>query len=156
MVFSYVMMEIIIKRIFATSRAHFYYYSSGNYDFVTEYNKRNPVEKHYNPNYVHRILNQFRSSFNEYIIKPIYSNKIWSRQEQFQAFGLNIVPFGWNHKVRWGGTFNENPGGIPDSNDVSGGIGVSAFNWNAGNTPTCCESSPGVATKQMGFKWFIR
>jgi hypothetical protein len=148
--------RLSLKEFFATSRSQFIYYSSGNYDFVTEYNKRNPVEKHYEEKYIYRISAAYKSTFNEYIIKPIYSNKIWSRQEEFQAFGFNIIPFGWNHKVRWGGTFNENPGGIPDSNDVSGGIGVSAFNWNAGNTPTCCESSPGVARKQMGFKWFIR
>jgi hypothetical protein len=141
-----------LKDYFATSKSQIYYYSSGNYDFVTGYNNRNP-QKPYDSRYVFKFT---KNSFNEYIIKKTYNNKIWSRQEEFQAFGFNVIPFGWNHKVRWGGTFNENYGGIPDSNDVSGGIGVSASNWNAGNTPTCCESSPGVAKKQMGFKWFIR
>ena len=145
--------KLSLKDYFATSKSQFYYYSSGrNYDFVSDYNKRNP-SKQYDNRYIRRLS---KSAFDEYIINRDYSNKIWSRQEEFKAFGFNIIPFGWNHNVRWGGTFNENYGGIPDSNDVSGGIGVSAFNWNAGNTPTCCESSPGAAKKQMGFKWFIR
>jgi len=148
--------NLSLKDFFATSRAQFTYYSSGDYDFVKGYNSRTTADKHYDEKYISRIRQNNKIAFDEYIIKPIYSNKIWSRQEEFKAFGFNIVPLGWNHKVRWGGTFNENHGGVPDSNDVSGGIGVSAFNWNAGNTPTCCESSPGVPRKQMGFKWFIR
>lgn len=148
--------NLSLKDFFATSRAQFTYYSSGDYDFVKGYNSRTTADKHYDEKYISRIRQNNKIAFDEYIIKPSYSNKIWSRQEEFQAFGFNIVPLGWNHKVRWGGTFNENHGGVPDSNDVSGGIGVSAFNWNAGNTPTCCESSPGVPRKQMGFKWFIR
>ena len=148
--------SLSLKDFFATSRSQFTYYSSGDYDFVANYNKNTTPDKNYDAKYVRRIMRNNKSTFDEYIIRPFYSNKIWSRQEEFKAFGFNIIPFGWNHKVRWGGTFNENPGGVPDSNDVSGGIGVSAFNWNAGNTPTCCESAPGAVRKQMGFKWFIR
>ena len=148
--------QLSLKDFFATSRAQFTYYSSGDYDFVEGYNRGKPIEKQYDPAYITRIRSNNKSSFEEYIIKKFYSNKIWSRQEEFKAFGFNIIPFAWEHKVRWGGTFNENGGGIPDSNDVSGGIGLSTYKWNAGNSPTCCESAPGVRAKQMGFKWFIR
>ena len=137
--------NISLKDFFANSKTQFIYYSSGNYDFAASFSSDRSYITKYDQN-----------SFNEYIIKQKYSNKIWSRQEEFQAFGFNIRPFNWEHKVRWGGTFNENVGGRPETNDVSGGIGVSAYGWSAGNTPTCCESHPGVPPKQMGFKWFIR
>ena len=148
--------KLSLKDFFATSRAQFTYYSSGDYDFVAGYNANKPIEKQYDPAYITRIRSNDKKSFEEYIINKFYSNKIWSRQEEFKAFGFNIIPFAWEHKVRWGGTFNENGGGIPDSNDVSGGIGLSTYKWNAGNSPTCCESAPGVQARQMGFKWFIR
>jgi hypothetical protein len=71
---------------------------------------------------------------------------------------LNIIPQGWNHAVRWGGSFNENPGhwdGLPNSNDVSCGIGLQARNFSAGDAINCCQSSTGT-NASMGFKWFIR
>ena len=145
--------KLSLKDFFATSRAQFSYFSSGNYDFAAGYNNGKAENEKYDPAY---ITKYDKNGFNAYVIEEWYNNKIWSRQEEFQAFGFNIKPFNWEHKVRWGGTFNENGGGVPDSNDVSGGIGVSAYGWSAGNTPTCCESHPGVAVKQMGFKWFIR
>ena len=138
--------NISLKDFFANSKTQFTYYSSGNYDIAAHFSSDRAYITKYDKN-----------SFNAYIINEKYSNKIWSRQEEFQAFGFNIRPFAHEHKVRWGGTFNENAGGVPDSNDVSGGIGLSAYGgWSAGNSPTCCESAPGVAVKQMGFKWFIR
>lgn len=87
------------------------------------------------------------------------NRKIFSQQEQFKAWGLNIIPQGWNHAVRWGGSFNENYShardGIPDSNDVSCGIGLQARSFSAGDAINCCQSTAGT-NSSMGFKWFIR
>lgn len=87
------------------------------------------------------------------------NRKIFSHQEEFKSWGLNIRPVGWNHKVRWGGSFNENPGhwdGLPWSNDVSCGIGLEArSNFSAGDAINCCQSTTGT-NSGMGFKWFIR
>ena len=84
--------------------------------------------------------------------------KIFSRQDAFKAYGFNVVPLGWAHSVRWGGSFNENLShrdGVPDSNDVSCGIGLQAHNRSAGDAIGCCQSSTGT-NAPMGFKWFIR
>ena len=138
--------NISLKDFFANSKTQFIYYSSGDFDIAAHFSSDRAYITKYDQN-----------SFNAYIINEKYNNRIWSRQEHFQAFGFNIRPFGHEHKVRWGGTFNENVGGAPYSNDVSGGIGLSAYSgWSAGNLPTCCESHPGVPVKTMGFKWFIR
>jgi hypothetical protein len=83
---------------------------------------------------------------------------IFSHQEHFKAWGLNVIPVGWNHRVRWGGSFNENPGhwdGLNYSNDVSCGIGLQARNFSAGDAINCCQSTTGT-NASMGFKWFIR
>jgi hypothetical protein len=102
--------------------------------------------------------------FEEYFVKVTCSQKgalnrrIFSHQEEFKSWGLNIYPQGWNHAVRWGGSFNENPGlwdGLPGSNDVSCGIGLEARNFSAGDAINCCQSSTGT-NASMGFKWFIR
>ena len=84
--------------------------------------------------------------------------KIFSRQDAFKAYGFNVVPLGWAHSVRWGGSFNENLSyrdGVPDSNDVSCGIGLQAGGRSAGDVIGCCESNKGT-NAPMGFKWFIR
>ena len=86
------------------------------------------------------------------------NRRIFSQQEAFKAWGLNVIPHGWNHAVRWGGTFNENEGpwdGIPNTNDVSCGIGLQARNYSAGDAIGCCQSTAGT-NASMGFKWFIR
>jgi hypothetical protein len=86
------------------------------------------------------------------------NRKIFSQQEHFKAWGLNVIPQGWNHAVRWGGSFNENPGhwdGLPNSNDVSCGIGLQTRNFSAGDAINCCQSTTGT-NASMGFKWFIR
>ena len=91
-------------------------------------------------------------------IKPPLNRIIFSQQEEFKAYGLNIIPQGWNHAVRWGGSFNENPGywdGLPRSNDVSCGIGLQARHFSAGDAINCCQSTRGT-NASMGFKWFIR
>jgi len=83
---------------------------------------------------------------------------IFSHQEHFKAWGLNVIPIGWNHRVRWGGSFNENPGdwdGLNYSNDVSCGIGLQAKDFSAGDAINCCQSTTGT-NASMGFKWFIR
>ena len=87
------------------------------------------------------------------------NRKIFSQQEQFKAWGLNVIPQGWSHAVRWGGSFNENyahqSDGIPNSNDVSCGIGLQARTFSAGDAINCCQSTTGT-NSSMGFKWFIR
>jgi hypothetical protein len=92
------------------------------------------------------------------IEKSPLNRKIFSQQEHFKAWGLNVIPHAWAHAVRWGGSFNENPGhwdGLPGSNDVSCGIGLEAKNYSAGDAITCCQSTKGT-NASMGFKWFIR
>lgn len=86
------------------------------------------------------------------------NRKIFSHQEAFKAYGFNVIPQGWNHSVRWGATFNENGGpyeGVPNSNDVSCGIGLQNRDYSAGDAIGCCQSSTGT-NASMGFKWFIR
>lgn len=135
-----------LKDFFAGSKSQFDYYSSGNYNLISA--------KNYDGTYV-KALN--RTDFNnKYINNNYYSDKIWARQSDFKAIGFNVMPLTDRHRVRWGGTFNENPGGVPDSNDVSGGIGVNAEPWNAGNCMHCCEERPERPSKRMGFKWFIK
>lgn len=135
-----------LKDFYAQSKSQFDYYSSGGFDLV------NALK--YDPVYVKGItLNNFNS---KYINDNYYSDKIWSRQSNFKAIGFNVKPLTAPHSVRWGGSFNENGGGVPDTNDVSGGIGVNVFNWNAGNCMGCCEEGPARPSKQMGFKWFIK
>jgi hypothetical protein len=92
------------------------------------------------------------------IRKSPLNRLIFSQQEEFKAYGLNVIPQGWNHAVRWGGSFNENPGhwdGLPSSNDVSCGIGLEARHFSAGDAINCCQSTRGT-NSSMGFKWFIR
>ena len=111
------------------------------------------------------LIRQYKFSmndFNNYVVKLHYHHGVWSQQNRFKAYGFNVSPGNFkgvssnsNHSARWGGTFNENNDGLPNSNDVSGGIGVSNKRWNAGDCIGCCESSRGL-NKQMGFKWFIR
>lgn len=86
------------------------------------------------------------------------NRKIFSHQEAFKAFGFNVIPRGWNHAVRWGATFNENTGpydGLPNTNDVSCGIGLLNRNYSAGDAIGCCQSTTGT-NASVGFKWFIR
>jgi hypothetical protein len=86
------------------------------------------------------------------------NRKIFSHQEAFKAWGLNVIPVNWNHKVRWGGSFNENNGyweGVPSSNDVSCGIGLENRNYSAGDAIGCCQSTAGT-NASMGFKLFVR
>jgi hypothetical protein len=88
---------------------------------------------------------------------PLNRN-IFSQQEAFKAWGLNVIPQGWSHSARWGGSFNENTGSwesVPNTNDVSCGIGLQARNYSAGDVIGCCQSTAGTNTS-MGFKWFIR
>ena len=86
------------------------------------------------------------------------NRKIFSHQEAYKTWGLNVIPLGWNHKVRWGATYNENYGyweGVPNSNDVSCGIGLENRNYSAGDAIGCCQSTAGT-NASMGFKLFVR
>lgn len=107
--------------------------------------------------------NNARNRFIEDHITNKYKEGIWSNQKEFMAYGLNIRPrTWWGHSVRWGGTFNENPGTTnygywwmgDGSNDVSGGIGITA-KYSCGDYISCCESSKGTAAS-MRFEWYVR
>lgn len=39
---------------------------------------------------------------------PPYNSLIWSTQSEYLSYGFNVYCEKWKHKVRWGGTFNEN------------------------------------------------
>lgn len=138
--------SLSLKDFYAQGKEQFAYYSSGNHNFT------NGKDARY-------VLSLSKNEFKQKILNGVYNEKVWARQEEFMAYGFNIRPYGWSHAVRWGGTFNENWGGVPNTNDVSGGIGVQAAGWNAGNVPICCEFNTGVRNvgyKQMGFKWYIK
>jgi hypothetical protein len=143
--------KLSLKEFYANEYAKFVYYSSGAHDFVASFNSRNASIK-YNYNFVRRLdIN----SYNQRVQNTVYPGNVWARQEEFKAYGFNIRPYAHAHAVRWGGTFNENGGGVPDSNDVSGGIGLQC-GWNAGNHIGCCQSVTGVGHKQMCFRWYIK
>ena len=107
--------------------------------------------------------NNARNSFIADHITNKYKEGIWSNQKEFMAYGLNIRPrTWWGHSVRWGGTFNENPGTTnhgywwhgDGSNDVSGGIGVNHW-YSCGDVIGCCEASRGTVAA-MRFEWYVR
>ena len=145
--------NISLKEYFSLDKSIFIYYSSGNYDLLKESNYTNHFTNDFSKTKIEKISN--KTDFDKYIIGTFYSKDYWSRQEEFKAYGFNITNKG--HKVRWGCIFNENGGGIPDSCDVSGGIGLSNRAWGAGNSPNpMWEAAPKAAIRQMAFKWFIK
>jgi hypothetical protein len=64
----------------------------------------------------------------------------FSSQEGYQFYGFNYSSNG-SVKVRWG--FGWNNEYDQDSNDVSGGIGMSVTGWSAGDWIGCCENTAG-------------
>ena len=146
--------KLSLKEFFRQNKSFFAYYSSGNYDLTDSNNYNQWFTNTRNDAIIIRIAS--KRAFDEMYIDKVYSTKYWSRQEEFKSYGFNISNHSWNHKVRWGGVFNENHGGVPNSSDVSGGIGLSSRGWGAGNSPICCESHPGAHAQQMAFKWFIK
>jgi len=88
---------------------------------------------------------------------PPYNSLIWSTQSEYLSYGFNVYCEKWNHKVRWGGTFNENLNFKPISfsNDISGGIGMEYKDYSAGDGLDCCPATTGL-NKSLSFKWFIR
>lgn len=133
-----------------------YVYTSqnGNLDYVNRWMlDRGLLGTYYQYSYFIRDI----VDVDEFKKSPL-NRKIFSHQEAFKAFGFNVIPIGWNHAVRWGATFNENTGpydGVPNSNDVSCGIGLQNRNYSAGDAIGCCQSTTGT-NASMGFKWFIR
>ena len=148
------------------------YYKNGNKDFV--YTCSNASDATNLQNFMRN--NNVGGSYMQYtmFMKAIVdsgnpNNKaplnphIWSTQGQYLSFGFNnMTPTrtywdkpGWAHNVRWGGSYNENPGGLPGSNDVSGGIGMEQRGYSAGDAIGCCQDNIGQ-NKSLSFKWFIR
>ena len=155
--------NLSLKDFFRLDKSVFIYYSSGAYNLTIQENYDKKSQWNINKNLFANkwsdtiiIRASSKQEFQAYVFDRFYSKNHWSRQEEFQAYGFNITTQMWDHRVRWGCVFNENPGGIPDSCDVSGGIGLSNYKWSAGNGPRCCESHPGAQLRQMGFKWFIK
>ncbi len=143
------------------------YFANNNRDFI--YTCRNIQDKTGLDNFMKNIPGANYKDYNyfaNYIIGnnrirsgsgpvPPYNNLVWSTQSEFLAYGFNIYIQNWNHRVRWGGSFNENGGSLPDTNDVSGGIGMEHRNYSAGDGIGCCQFTTGV-NKSLSFKWFIR
>lgn len=99
------------------------------------------------------------SDFENYLTNATWNRrlplntKIFSHQNGFKAYGFNVKPTNYmNHLVRWGAIYNNEQ--LPDTCDVSGGIGLNT-SYSAGDYLGCCESVRGI-NASMGFKWFIR
>ena len=149
--------DIYAKRDDGNDKNSKYYYTSHNPNkgFLEKWMS----DRGFNANY---LTPQYFDSFLVNVTcksRVPLNRKIFSQQEQFKAWGLNVIPQGWSHAVRWGGSFNENyahqSDGIPNSNDVSCGIGLQARTFSAGDAINCCQSTTGT-NSSMGFKWFIR
>jgi hypothetical protein len=147
--------NLSLKEFFKQNKSFFAYYSSGNYDLIdTSANYNRWFDNTKNDAIITKMAS--RRAFDSTYIDGVYSKQYWSRQEEFKSYGFNICAHTHNTRVRWGGVFNENPGGVPDSCDVSGGIGLSRENWGAGNPASCCASHPIPQIQRMAFKWFIK
>jgi hypothetical protein len=56
-------------------------------------------------------------------------------------------------KVRWG--FGWNNEGDENSNDVSGGIGMSLRSYSAGDAINCCQTTTGV-NRSTAMQMYVR
>ena len=147
-----------LREYFREDKSTFIYYSSGNYDLLNETN----YARHFTNSFRNTSIKKYsnKQEFDSIVIDRFYSTRYWSRQETFKSYGFNITNKG--HKVRWGCVFNQDGGGVPDSCDVSGGIGLSNREWGAGNSPSSWgngstwENEPKTDIRQMAFKWFIK
>jgi len=72
-----------------------------------------------------------------------YNSSVFSKQDGFTFYGINYVG-NTNAKVRWGFAWNNEAD--QGTNDVSGGIGLSASygNFSAGDRVGCCQSFQGI------------
>jgi len=134
-------------------------------DKDSDFSHYNQCENNNRDRYTYTSSSDKNTARNNFITDNItnkYKEGIWSNQKEFMAYGLNIRPkTTWGHSVRWGGTFNENPGSSRTawymgdrSNDVSGGIGLES-RYSSGDYIGCCESSRGTASS-MRFEWYVR
>ena len=164
--------RITLLDFFSNDKAQFFYSTPTN-DNKTEL--INYIGSRYDQSLV-----KFLDFENEYktqiLYKPSFSDndntykgpcnlKIWSTQSQYYSFGFNVGPVldtkdhpsNRRHRVRWGGSYNENLeyNSKPLSNDVSGGIGMEFSNYNAGDGIQCCHNTVGQ-NRNFSFKWFIR
>jgi hypothetical protein len=80
-----------------------------------------------------------------------WASGVFSSQVDVRFYGFNYVNNPGFGKVRWGFGWNENggglyPGGNMDSDDVSGGIGMSSNfgNYSAGDRINCCQDTTGI------------
>ena len=80
-----------------------------------------------------------------------WASGVFSSQVDVRFYGFNYSNNpGWG-RTRWGFGWNENGGGLypngnMDSDDVSGGIGMSGNfqNWSAGDRINCCQDTTGI------------
>jgi len=72
-----------------------------------------------------------------------FNSSVFSKQGNFSFYGFNYSGF-TNGKVRWGFAWNNEAN--QQSNDVSGGIGMSTnFGYySAGDKRRCCQTSTGI------------
>lgn len=91
------------------------------------------------------------SGVNRYFIQDAktysgWANGVFSSQTDIRFYGYNWTD---NLNCRWGFGWNENggglyPNGVTGSDDVSGGIGLSAGSYSAGDIINCCQDTTGI------------
>lgn len=81
-----------------------------------------------------------------------YSGSQFSNQTGYQWYGFNYADNN-SQRVRWGFGWNNETG--PDSNDVTGGIGVKSTAASAGDFIYCCQVNSGV-NRQMAMEVYVR
>lgn len=173
--------RITLLDFFKSGKSQFYYSTPDKGDKIEE-NLIKYMNSKYDSSLVKFLgfdyLYGNQEEYNKKILYGIYKNPnnkapchldIWSTQSKFLSFGFNVGPVieatepneiaaaraSWPHRVRWGGSYNENEGSLPGSNDVSGGIGMEFNNYSAGDGVGCCEDNTGQ-NRNFSFKWFIR
>jgi hypothetical protein len=82
-----------------------------------------------------------------------WNGSVFSEQGGFKWYGFNYSGGAPQLKVRWG--FGWNNEGDQNSNDVTGGIGLSYGNYSAGDRINCCQTTNGV-NRSMAMQIFVR
>jgi hypothetical protein len=101
----------------------------------------------------------FNGIDNQYVSLPAafggWNSAVFSEQAGFKWYGFNYTGYA-ALKVRWGfGWNNEND---QNTNDVTGGIGLSYSNYSVGDRVNCCTTSngPNDVTRLMAVQMFVR
>lgn len=96
------------------------------------------------------MLNLFNTA-NRTFIKDAKTFDGWASGTFSSQTDIRFYGFNWtdNMNCRWGFGWNENggglyPNGVTGSDDVSGGIGMSAQSYSAGDYISCCQDTTGI------------